>query len=131
MNSFYCWYNFHHFVLIQGFSVLCSNVVSLKAIEFEINPEYLCDILDLLQKWFNMKIKFKHKICTIRGIHLLITDQFIYDKHLDFDTYMTDMIYVVAFPLVSYCKGREMFNKVKLEAGISVQHIPFLYNAVQ
>lgn len=32
---------------------------------------------------------------------------------------MTDMIYVVAFPLVSYCKGREMFNKAKLEAGIS------------
>lgn len=36
---------------------------------------------------------------------------------------MADMIYVVTFPLVSYCKGREMFNKVKLESEISVQYI--------
>lgn len=39
----------------------------------------------------------------------------MYDQLFDFDTYMADMIYVVAFPLVAYCKGRQMFNKVRLK----------------
>ncbi len=35
---------------------------------------------------------------------------------------MTDMVYVVAFPLVSYCKRREMFNTVNQGAGIIGQY---------
>lgn len=39
----------------------------------------------------------------------------MYDQLFDFDTYMADMIYVVAFPLVSHCKGRQTFNKARLK----------------
>lgn len=39
----------------------------------------------------------------------------MYDQLFDSDTYMADMIYVVAFPLVAYCKERQMFNKARLK----------------